>query len=162
MSVIGDGGYSYFYTDKTSTACVRADALCGKGSTAVADTMGTIWGAGIGLNLNQMSGAMAYNVFAVPMSAKGISYGLSALPTQGARLQIDNGGSASTGGTDYCYALQAATGTVTWADFNSKCWDNSGTALSGPPQTATHIAVQVTAVSTATPFDFCVTSLSFM
>jgi hypothetical protein len=159
-TVIGMGGYAYSYNDGTSTACIDATAFCGSGSTTVTDTMGKLWGAGIGFNLNQAmatgTASPPIQMYMVPATAKGITYGLSALPTQGARLQID------LGGTDYCTPLMAATGTVMWSSFNSKCWDNSGTALAGPPATATHILFQVTAVSAATPFDFCVTKIAFM
>jgi hypothetical protein len=160
-TVIGMGGYSYNYADKMgSMACNDANALCGAGMTAAKDTAGMIWGAGIGFNLNQMmatgSASPPINMFAVPTTAKGIAYGLSALPTQGARLIIDQAGA------DYCFTMAAGTGNVPWAMFNTKCWDNSGTALTGAPSMATHIQFQVNAATAAGSFDFCVTSVSFM
>jgi hypothetical protein len=160
MIVIADGGYSFSFDDGTSTVCALPSAFCATGSTAAADTMGKNWGAGVGVNLNQAmatgSSSPPVNAYAVPTTAKGISYGLSNLPTQGGRIVIDNGG------TDYCSTLQAASAQVTWAKFNTKCWDNSGTALSAPPATATHIEFEVDAVTAATPFDFCVTAIGFM
>jgi hypothetical protein len=85
----------------------------------------------------------------------GIKYSLSNLPPQGMRIVIDNNG------TDYCTPIAAASGTVTWAAFNTKCWDNSGTFLTGAPAAATHILFQITADAASTPFNVCVTSVSF-
>ncbi len=156
-SVIAMGGYAYAYSDGMgSTACVDATALCGTGTTGVANSAGTIWGAGIGFNVNQ---AVATGPASPPLNSYaatgvGIAYALDALPAQGMRIIVDSGG------TDYCAPIAAASGTVVWGTFNTKCWDDSGTFLSGPP-TATHIQFQVTADAASTPFDVCVTSVGF-
>jgi hypothetical protein len=156
-SVIGQGGYAYGYDDNAgSTVCLDSTALCATGSTAVASS--TVWGAGIGFNLDQAVGTMANpnpTVGSYAASGAGIAYGLSGLPSQGARILIDHAG------TDYCAVLSAASGTLAWADFNTKCWDDSGTTLTGAPSDATHIEVQVVADGTTTPFSFCVDSIGF-
>ena len=155
---IGQGGYAYAYQDGMgSTACMSPTALCGKGSTAIADAAGTIWGAGIGINLNQAAATTSASpaVGSVQATGTGIAYKLSNLPPQGMRIVIDSGG------TDYCVPIASASGTAYWASFNTKCWDNSGSALSGPPANATHVLFQVTADAAATPFDLCVTGASF-
>jgi expansin (peptidoglycan-binding protein) len=158
-SVIANGGYGYSYNDgHGSTVCIDSTAMCGTGTTAVADAAGTIWGAGIGANLNQAQGTAASpnpSVNNYAATGTGIAYSLSNLPAQGMRIVIDNGG------TDYCVPIAAASGTVGWASFNTKCWDNSGTFLSGAPATATHILFQVTADAASTPFNFCVTHVAF-
>ena len=156
-SVIGKGGYAYSYSDGTgSSACSDLSAFCGTGMTAVADAAGKTWGAGIGVSLNQMmatsSASPPVGMYAV--TGSGITYTLSNLPAQGARLVIDNGG------MDYCTAISAASGTAKWADFNTACWNMSGTSLTAAPQTATHLQFQVTAGPAAGAFDFCVTALS--
>jgi hypothetical protein len=157
-TVIGKGGYTFSYSDgKGSTACNAMTAFCGAGATAVADPMGTIWGAGLGANLNQ---AMATSSTSPPVgtysvTGSGIAYTITNLPTQGMRLIIDNSG------TDYCAPLSAASGTVKWASFNSKCWDGSGTSLTAAPTAATHVQFQVTAGTTTSPFNFCVSAVSF-
>jgi hypothetical protein len=89
-------------------------------------------------------------------TGSGISYTLSNLPSQGARIIIDSGG------TDYCAALASASGTAKWSDFNTTCWQPTPSgALSGAPTTATHVNVQVNAATAPAAFDFCVTALSF-
>jgi hypothetical protein len=157
-SVIADGGYPYAYDDGMgSTACLDSAALCTTGTTAVTNASGSIWGAGLGIQLNQAmaTGTASPAVGTYAATGTGITYALSDLPSQGMRMVIDDGG------TDYCAPLGAASGTVDWASFNTKCWDDSGTSLSGPPATATHIQFQVTADASATPFNFCVTSVAF-
>jgi hypothetical protein len=157
-SVIGDGGYAFAYADGMgSTACIDATALCGTGTTATANSTGTIWGAGIGFNLHQAvatgSASPAINTYAA--TGTGIAYALTNLPAQGMRIVIDDGGS------DYCVPIAAASGMVSWSAFNTKCWDNSGTFLAGAPATATHIEFQVTSDAATTPFNVCVTSVAF-
>jgi hypothetical protein len=155
---VGKGGYAYAYDDgKASSACLSATALCGMGTTGVADAAGTIWGAGIGVNLDQAAatGAASPAVNSTQVTGTGVTYALSNLPPQGMRIVIDDGG------TDYCAPIGSASGTVYWSSFNTKCWDDSGTALSGPPATATHLLFQITADAASTPFDVCVTGASF-
>ncbi len=158
--VIGDGGYAYAYSDAakggTSSACVDELALCGAGMTGAMSA--ATWGAGIGVNLNQgMSTSSTSPPIAMfAATGSGISYTLTNLPSQGARIIIDNGG------MDYCAPLSAAMGEVKWADFNLTCWAPTPAGdLSGAPSTATHINFQVDAAAAAAPFDFCVTAVSF-
>ena len=165
-ATIGMGGYAYAFSDATgmpagmSSACIAGSAFCGMGTTGVQST--ATWGAGIGLNLNQ---AMATSSTSPPIDAfqatgSGISYALSGL-SSGARLIIDNSPNYPTV-VDYCAAISNASGTLPWSMFNTKCWDNSGTALTAAPAMAHHVQVQVYATSMAGSFNFCVTSLKFM
>jgi len=103
----------------------------------------------VGFNLDKSATPAA-----VQLSGTGMTYALSAMPAQGMRAQV------SVGGADYCVKLAAASGTVAWTDFNTACWDNSGTKLTGAPNTP-HVGFQVTAATTAGDFDFCVKSVSF-
>lgn len=156
----GMGGYTFSFADALpmgSTACVDTTALCGVGSAGVANATNTIYGGGIGVSLNQAmaTGAASPPILTLTTTGAGIAYALSNLPV-GTRLSIDNAGK------DYCAPLTAASGTVAWAGFNSTCWTPAtGVALSGPPA-ATQVKFQVSAGTTATPFNFCVTSLKFM
>jgi hypothetical protein len=142
-------GLMYVYSDGTSTICAGPDNLCASGTTGVADTAGKIWGAGVGINLDKADPPAE-----VQLSGTGMTYALSSLPTQGMRAQV------TVGSKDYCVKLAAASGTVAWTDFNTACWDNSGTKLTGAPKTA-HVGFQVTAAIAAGTFDFCVTKISF-
>jgi hypothetical protein len=162
-------GYAYFYNDSmnstggTSTSCLSATALCTAGTTDVANATGTFFGAGIGFNLNQtrspacVSGAV--DPFTVPAGSVGLSYTLSNLPTGGARLIIGN--ASGTTGTDYCVTLTAASGTIAWTKFNSECWTDQGTFLTGPPAGPIHINIGTPSGTTAASFNYCVESLAF-
>ena len=142
-------GYIYVYADGSpSKVCAAAESLCASGSTGAADTKGTIWGAGFGFNLDKSATPAA-----VQLAGTGITYALSAMPTQGMRVTV------TVGTTDYCAKLSAASGTVAWTDFNTACWDNSGTKLTAAPSTP-HVGFQVTAGTAAGTFDFCVKSVT--
>ena len=142
-------GYIYVYADGSpSKVCAAAESLCASGSTGAADAKGTIWGAGVGFNLDKSATPAA-----VQLAGTGITYALSAMPTQGMRVQV------TVGTTDYCAKLSAASGTVAWTDFNTACWDNSGTKLTAAPSTP-HVGFQVTAATAAGTFDFCVTKVT--
>jgi hypothetical protein len=160
--VIGMGGYAYSYQDLPfggSTACLNPNMLCGKGTTAALNPPTyTIYGAGIGVNLNQTQGSTVKVTFAA--TGSGIAYALSNLPMPSTRLLIDNAGA------DYCTKLTTAAGTVPWAMFTPQCYNlpggDAGADLAGAPAFATHIEFQVDSDVTAGSFDFCVTSLGFM
>jgi hypothetical protein len=160
------GGYTYAFSDAmgmpagTSSACIAGNAFCGMGTTGVQSA--ATWGAGIGLNLNQATATSSTSppINAFQATGTGINYALSGIST-GARLIIDNSPNYPTV-VDYCAPITAASGTIPWAMFNAKCWDNSGTALSAAPTMAHHVQVQVFATATAGSFNFCVTSLKFI
>jgi hypothetical protein len=141
-----------------------------KGSTDIAGTttvtFSTNWGAGLGFSLNQTQGSGTVasgtpEAYTIPSTAKGISYSLSNLPTQGMRIILGNANPAGTSGQDYCAILTAKSGTIPWASFSTTCYNSTGTYLSAPPVGPTHIEFEVVADTTVTPFDFCVTELSF-
>jgi hypothetical protein len=159
IGVVANGGFAYAYSDGVqSSACVDSTAFCGGGITGVGDSLGTVWGAGIGMNLNQVNqmGA-AVNPYPIPVGTTGISYAVSSIPlTQGMRLAVDADGS------EYCAIVSFSSGTVPWTSFNSKCWSPTlGVYLAGAPQTSQHIQFQAPAATTSASFSFCVTSLGF-
>jgi hypothetical protein len=179
---IGMGGYAYAYGDwsitanpGTSTSCISSTQLCAKGTIDLDNYTATLpagqdhYGAGIGFNLNQAQAmnceSPAIMSYTVPSGSMGISYTLSNLPMGGARLIIGNAVTAADGtvtGTDYCVALPTASGTIPWSQFNSECWTDQGTFLTGPPAGPIHINIGLPSSATTTStFDFCVTAMSF-
>ena len=162
-SGLANGGYAYPYSDQsgdgggTSEICQQSSALCAVGTTGIQSA--ATWGAGLGVNLDQMQGnADAVETYAVPSSATGISYALTALPaSQTVYLTIDNGG------TDYYATLTALSGHVPWSSFRTTPWTPAtSTVLGTAPSTATHVEFQFQAESgSASELSFCVTSLSF-
>jgi hypothetical protein len=137
-----------------------ATALCVAGSTpATTPTTdySTTWGGGISITLDQdvYTSSATPATHPVAIHGSGVSYTFSTLPVQVVRLTIDDNG------TQYCATLTGRTGVALWSSFNTKCWDGTGTALTGAP-TATTLNIQVVAPSTtAESFGFCVTSIGF-
>jgi hypothetical protein len=130
------------------------DSLCVAGTTAAQDPPTySVWGAGFGFNLSPDT--TTTTTVEVQLAGAGVTVALSSLPTGAeARVQV------TVGTTDYCAKMTTASQTLKWADFNSKCWDKSGTALTAAPKTA-KIQFQASSGTAAGTFDFCVTSLSF-
>ncbi len=98
----------------------------------------------------------------MPSTSTGLTYALSNFPTGTPRILVTNGAPNNTA-DPYCYSLPSKSGTVPWTSFNTKCFDTpvDGVALTGPPQMATQIEIEVNSTLTPTTFDFCVTALSF-
>ncbi len=165
------GGYSYAFSDGItpggSTACVSTTELCGSGNTGAQNPPTyTIYGGGFGFNVDQALATSATSppVGQAAVTGSGITYAVSGVPTQGLRVIIDNGPGATAGSrNDFCATATAASGTIPWASFNTKCYDNpvDGTALTAAPTMATHVQFQAPAGAAAGAFDFCVTAFSF-
>jgi hypothetical protein len=171
---IGMGGYAFAYSDSavggTSTACISPTQFCAVGTVDVDNYPATPdhYGAGIGFNLNQAQATSCTGTpimpYTISSSAVGVAYTLSNLPAGGARLIIGDAVTSDAGvttGTDYCVLLTSASGTVPWAKFNTECWSNAGTFLTGPPANPIHLNIGLPSGATPSSFDFCVNALSF-
>ncbi|MGO9665308.1 MAG: LamG domain-containing protein [Polyangia bacterium] len=151
-------GSSLTYTDGTSTICMSANSLCATGKTNTLNSTDTItnWGVVFGFDLSPNS--TSTNLVGVQLAGSGISVKLSSLPTGAqARVQVTVGAT-----TYYCATMSAASQTLPWTSFNTACWNNTGTYLTGAPTAATQILITVNSeTGIAGSFDLCVTSLSF-
>ena len=140
-----------------STICLSANSLCAAGTTNTAQSADTTtnWGTAFGFSLSPSS--TGTNLVGVQLGGSGIAVTLSSLPTGAlARIQV------SVGSGNYCAAMSASSQTIPWTSFNTACWNNSGTYLTGAPTAATQIAVTVNGeAGVAGSFDLCVTSLAF-
>ena len=89
------------------------------------------------------------------MTGTGVTVNVSGLPacTQ-ARVVLDQSGS-----NEVCAALTPGV-EIPWSAFNTTCWDNTGTALSGPPSSQS-IKIQFVTSPTECQFtNFCLTQIS--
>jgi hypothetical protein len=163
---LGDGGYAFAYSDSqnmppqnpgTSTATLSTTGLCISGGVMQILNMDYTddWGCGIGFNVNQAMGAMtAKNAY--QLTGTGVTVSTSAVPAcTTARVILDQNGA-----TTYCAPLTPGV-EIPWTSFNTACWNNSGSWLSGPP-TSQAIKVQfVASTMQACPFtNFCITNIS--
>jgi hypothetical protein len=161
QSALGSGGYAFKLEDSdgtppgTSMSCITDSAFCGMGATGIASS--ATWGAGLGVNLNQLPGTTTPSTYTVPASASGIAYALTSLPAGTLYLIIDNAGKA------FYAPVTALSGTLKWSSFVTTPWmADASVALSGAPTAATHINIQINAGTAPIPFNFCVTKLAFM
>ena len=159
------GGFAYSLSDSTAEGCgVGADAkacgtsvgclakgeFCGSGTTGVKNGAIT-YGAGFGANLGQAQDGGASS--SVTVSAAGLTYAVSSVPPNSMEIEIKDGT------TSYCYVTTVASGTVPWASFVEKCTSTPpGAAFAGTSITA--VSFQAKAGIAASPYDFCVTTLS--
>jgi hypothetical protein len=141
------GGYAFPYADPTSVACLNTSVFCAAGMAAATGA----YGAGVGVNLNQPSGATTMGTY-TPTGKSGVAYTLSAAPPAKTVLIIDNGAA-------YQANITAATAMVPWSMFTVQTPDAGPPTLTAAP-TATHIQFQVGNQAAGT-FNFCVTSLNF-
>ncbi len=154
-------GYGYAFISPsatvggTSTNCTMGGtkAICAGGTLPADSSNGTI--AGIGLNLNQSSatGSTANNL-SITLSSVTVGFvnpGGSAL-----RVQIVQGTS-----TYYCYDISTATSpvTLTPSQFNTACYNGSGTAWDGTNASAVQLIIPSLATANV-PFAACLTSLT--
>jgi hypothetical protein len=159
-TVLAEGGYTWAADDGNgSTACIDTGTFCGSGVTGIGDALGTVWGAQIGVNLNQADspGSVA-NPYPVPSTSSGIFYQVNALPFQGLRLITD------VNGVDYCSVLYSTSALVLWSDFNTECWmPTHGSYLTSRPTTSHKIAFDVPAIGAGPieSFSLCVDSLFY-
>jgi hypothetical protein len=152
------GSASTFSDGVSSTICLSGNTLCAAGTTNASKSTNTTinWGTAFDFNLSPNS--TDTDLVGVQLSGSGIFVTLSSLPTGAqARVQVMVGNAAY-----YCAAMSASSQTLPWASFNTACWNNSGTYLSGAPTAATSIAIVVSSeAGVAGSFDLCVTSLAF-
>jgi hypothetical protein len=112
----------------------------------------------IGVNLNQEFMATAAGV----VTPTGTSLVLSYTNAGGTALRVQLGGpNADTDPLErWCYALSAASGTVTipYGSFRTACWDTTGTAYAGQPIQSISLTFPSSDVTT-TPWNACITGL---
>ncbi|HYP88463.1 MAG TPA: hypothetical protein VEQ59_09920 [Polyangiaceae bacterium] len=146
-------GYGFTYTYGTGAkiapgmgdTCFSGAKFCANGTVPAADTAG----AGLGWNIGQKMNSSTNTAVAVTTPVKVTLAGAVA----GMRVQLSVSSAVS-----YCYTLTTTdvpTATVKLASFNTKCWDNSGTAYDGSPIQAIQVVVPGAATAAKT-FDFCV------
>jgi hypothetical protein len=164
-STMGEG-YAYVFGDGTSSVCLDSTKFCTKGSVGISSS--TVYGAGIGVSLNQSSGGGT--AATVTPTATGLSYSISAMPANGLQISItsDTGActaAASPSGAGCCTRLTGsapASGTIPWNSFVPGCFNaDAGTTGFAPSEGLDKINFQVIAGTAATPFDFCLTQLSY-
>jgi len=164
---ITDSGYVTVSAGTTILAGFVSSSEGGSGSTISLTYGPSSFCASGTVGKNSTYNCWATAGFAVNQSQSGASGSSSSLALTGSTITVsyvNKGGSQLElqlyDGSDYwCSYLSASTTptskTIPFSNFNTKCWDGSGTAfVSGTPITAVDLVVPGSAVA-ATPFDFC-------
>jgi hypothetical protein len=156
-TVMGNSGYEYGYGDMgpMTTYCIGANEACLAGTMSPVNPPSySNYGIAIGINLGPAMAPMEPTP--VQLSGTGLTVKLSNFPPNGARALV------KVAGVDYCATLTAASSTVMWTSFNTKCYDSppDGMALTAAPATP-HIAVQAVSGTAVANVDFCIEQLSW-
>jgi cellulose 1,4-beta-cellobiosidase len=132
----------------------KGQPLCAMGTVAaVADYSGT---ALVGVNLNQPMGMGS--PLTVMKSKAGVFVQVKNTGGSTLRVQIQGPNGAMDANDRWCAPLSGTSAFIPWATFNTKCWDNSGTAYSGSPLVAAMVLVPGGATDPV-KFDFCIETL---
>jgi hypothetical protein len=126
---------------------------CVKGS--VAATMDYSWTAILGFNIGQGSGSNSAGT--VTPTKAGVTVDVKRNVESPLRVQVTSGDGASQ--MRWCATLVGNGGFIPWANFNTMCWDGTGTAYNKEPIAAVMLLVPGTNMA-AVPFDFCVNSIA--
>ena len=153
-------GYGFAYISPSTTVggavanCTMggSKAICAAGTLPTDSSNGTV--AGIGLNLNQSS-ATGSTANALSMTVSSVTVGFTNPGGSTLRVQV------SQGSTYYCYDVSTATSpvTLTPSQFNSACWNGSGTAWDGTGATAVQLIIPSKSTADVS-FSSCLTSLT--
>ncbi|HEY4106352.1 MAG TPA: hypothetical protein VGM44_20775 [Polyangiaceae bacterium] len=154
-------GYGFTATSDAGTSILPADfslvksndPLCVTGKVGATTNDVAI----VGINLNQAMGKDPPANTITP-TLGGILVSVSNAGGSPLRLQIQ-GPTGATDATDrWCAPIPGTGGYIPWTAFNTKCWDNTGTAYANQPLTSALVMVPGVATGT-TNFSYCVNSI---
>lgn len=162
-------GFTWVGDESNDTTCVTPQcdtlgctpsfggtALCGAGVvTADTDYKSVV---GIGFNLNQNNAGDTPETVAAPSSITVTATLGTGTGDANARIQlVDN----SDPKVNYCVASWTSGTPIAIGDFNTACWDGSGTALpAGTPLTAIDIVIP-SSNTDPRPYSICLTGVTF-
>ncbi len=133
------------------TPAFLANSVCATGVVGAASDYGS--SAGITFNVNQPNASDPYDsMFKTSLGSYGLRVDYTNTARSPLRVQL-----IDTAWTTYCYELSPAAGTsyIPWSNFNTACWDDSGSQFS-PKLPIIGIQMMVQGDSAAeVPFDFC-------
>lgn len=147
-------GYVVAVGDGTSAACIDPNNLCAQGTAEPQNPPSyTVYGSGISVGLGSAG---------MTATGTGLTYAVSSIPSTGLQLSV------TSGGVQYYAEVKAtgsASGMIPWGTFNTLGYNNppDGGPFSGTGASITSVGFQVNAApaaGTATPWSFCVTTLT--
>ena len=131
--------------------------LCVSGSVGARPDYGGY--AMLGINLNQATTGGTGSEGTYTPTGGSVTVGVTNTGGSTLWVQIQAPGGDTDANLRWCAILTGSGGTIALSSFNTKCWDNSGTAYAGQALQALMIFVPG-GNATATSFNFCLTALT--
>ena len=153
-------GYAWTGTESPSQGTVISPAdfsgVTDGGRLCVTGTVGPVWEAVglLGLNLNQ-SRSGPQDLW-TPVGS-GLAYDVT--NNGGTPLRIQIQGAAGWPSEAWCAVITGTSGTVSWKQFNSSCWDNIGSFYDGTPLQSVMLLVPGD-MGSSIPFSLCLNSIT--
>jgi hypothetical protein len=137
-------------------SAVTTFPLCASGSIQADTDYASV--AMVGWNLKQANGANTA-IETVTSKKAGITVTVTNKGTSELRAQLQGPNGATDAADRWCAKIQGSGGSIPFSKFNTKCWDDSGTAYSGQPIAAAMVLVPGLSAA-AVSFDFCVDKIA--
>lgn len=144
-------------TPAAFSALAAGSQLCVSGTVAATTDFSSV--AMLGINLAQVQGTTTTGTW-TPTGSAGLSYSLVNTGGSPLRIQIQGTNAATDASQRWCYQLTASSATIPWSSFNTQCWVG-GTGIPYANSALSNIIFLVPGGNiAATPFNFCIVSLS--
>jgi Glycosyl hydrolase family 12 len=111
----------------------------------------------LGVNLNQAN-TMNAPLMTVTPTGMGLMVDINNTGNSLLRVQVQTPDGDMNADHRWCAPISGKGGLIPWATFNTKCWDNSGTAYAMEPISTAIISVP-SMMTTPVNFNFCLNSL---
>jgi hypothetical protein len=111
----------------------------------------------LGISVNQAQGTTTESTWTP--TGSGITYSVTNAGGSPLRVQLQAAGGDVDATKRWCYPVNGNVGTPSWIDFNTKCWDWSGSYYDGTTPLQS-VMVMVPGDLTPVPFSFCVVALT--
>ena len=129
--------------------------LCVMGSVAATTDYSAV--GMLGVNLNQAA-TMDAPLMTVTPTGSGLMVDIMNTTSAILRVQVQAPDGDMNAEHRWCAPVAGKGGLMPWTAFNTKCWDNSGTAYAKEPISSVIITVPGT-TSAAVPFNFCLNNV---
>ena len=137
------------------TGIAAGAPLCVMGSVAVTTDYSAV--GMLGVNLNQAATMNAPQMTVAP-TGSGLMIDITNTGTSQLRVQVQSPDGDMNPEHRWCAPLAGKGGLMPWTSFNTKCWDNSGTAYAMEPLSTLIVSVPG-GITAPIPFNFCLNSV---
>jgi hypothetical protein len=152
-----DGVSATSITPTTFSTVAAGGQLCVSGTVAGTSDYSAV--AILGISINQAQGNPAPAPSTWAPSGMGITYSITNPGGSPLRIQLQAAGGDTDATKRWCRSVNGNVGTPYFFDFNTKCWDGTGTYYDQTTPLES-VMVLVPGDLVAVPFNFCVVALT--